>query len=136
MEELNLFLQPKEETAVLPIENKTLLTSDKSDLSQMVSLIVESVDDGYADALDTMIMAKKGMYVFKSIEEALKGKIPTPEKGLTRFNCEVSERQTGVKYYFDGTNDEVWVELNNQLEDLKGKIKAREDWLKGFSKPT
>lgn len=136
MKDLNLFLQPKEEVAVLPIENKTLLTSTKSDLSYMASLIVEAVDDGYADALDTLIMAKKGMYVFKSIEDSLKGKVVVPEKNHERYSCTVSERQTGVKNYFDGCNDDVWTSLSLELAILEERIKEREAWLKTFTKPT
>lgn len=136
MENLNLFLQPKSDTLLIPMENKRLLTSDKSDLSEMASLIVEAVDDGEADALDTLIMAKKGEYVFKSISEALKGKIPTPEKNYIRYNCAVTERTTGVSYSFESCNDPVWNELNMQLVELKEKQKSRESWLKTFTKPT
>jgi len=136
MKDLNLFLQPKEEVAVLPIENKTLLTSNKSDLSYMASLIVEAVDDGYSDALDTLIMAKKGMYVFESIVDSLKSKVVVPEKNHERYSCKVSERQTGVKNYFDGCNDDVWTSLSLELAILEERIKEREAWLKTFTKPT
>lgn len=137
MEELNLFLQPKEEVAVLPIENKTLLTADKSDLSQMASLIVEGVDDGYADAIDTLIMAKKGLYVFESIVEGLKGKVVLPQtKDYQKHNCVMREQMTGVKYDFTVCGDPVYDQLAAQLFDMQQKIKAREAWLKGFSKPT
>jgi len=136
MENLNLFLQPKKEVAVLPIENKTIVNSTKSDLSVMASRIIEAVDDGYSDPLDTLIMAKKGAYVFKGIIEGMEGKVPTPQKGLERLGCAISERTTGVKWYFDGCNDPVWVELNQQLQETAAKLKEREDWLKTFTKPT
>lgn len=136
MKDLNLFLQPKSEVAVLPIENKKLLTADKSDLSSMASLIVESVDDGYADALDILIMAKKGEYVFKSIADAMKGKVPTPEKDYMKHSCAITERTTGVNYSFDACNDDVWADLNCQMVELKEKLKERESWLKTFTKAT
>lgn len=136
MENLNLFLQPKAAVALLPIEDKRLLTEDKSGLSMMVSMIMEGVDDGFADPLDTLIMAKKGEYVFKSIIEALKGKVPTPEKEATKHHCNISERTSGVSYSFDTCNDPIWVDLNMQEVELKEKIKAREAWLKSFTKPT
>jgi hypothetical protein len=136
-ENLNLFLLPYEETSVIPIENKTLLTVAKSDLSEMASQIVEAVDDGIADALDTLIMAKKGAYVFTSIIEAMKDKARLPEgKNYQRHHCDIREQQTGVRYYFEGCNDSVWNNLNMQMLDLKERTSAREAWLKGFSKPT
>ena len=133
---LNLFLQPRTEVAVLPIENKKIINADKSELSIMASRILEGVDDGEADPLDTLIMAKKGVYVFEAIVEGLKGKIPSPEKNAEKYGCTISERTTGVKYYFDGCNDPIWTDLKLQASELDEKIKAREAWLKGFSKPT
>jgi hypothetical protein len=133
---LNLFLQPKEDVALLPIEDKRLLTADKSDLSEMASLIIEGVDDGKADPLDTLIMAKKGLYVFEAIAEAMKNKVPNPGKGYAKHNCEVSERATGVSYSFDTCNDPIWLELNTEFISVKAKLKDREKWLKTFTKPT
>ncbi|RZK77500.1 MAG: hypothetical protein EOO85_08715 [Pedobacter sp.] len=135
--ELNLFLQPKTKVAVLPIENKTLLTADRSDLSVMASRIIEGVDDGFADALDVLLMAKKGAYVFDGIIEGLKGKVQIPEgKNYSKHHCAIREQQTGVKYYFDECGDHVWTELNQQMQALSFQIKEREKWLKSFTKPT
>ena len=137
MENLNLFLQPVENTAIVPIEDKTLLTVDKSELSEIASKIVEAVDDGIADALDTLIMAKKGAYVFDSIIEGMKGKARLPEgSSYNKHFCEIAERSTGVRYYFEGCNDPVWSELNMQMLDIKERIAKREAKLKTFTKPT
>lgn len=137
MENLNLFLQPIEHTELVPIEDKSLLTVDKSELSEIASKIVEAVDDGISDALDTLIMAKKGAYVFDAIIEGLKGKARLPEgKGYQRHFCDIREQATGVRYYFEGCNDSVWSELNMQMLDLKERISAREARLKTFTKPT
>ncbi|MDB5288575.1 MAG: hypothetical protein JWR05_3524 [Mucilaginibacter sp.] len=134
---LNLFLQPVEETSVYPIESKTLLTTEKSDLSEIASQIVEAVDDGFADPLDTYIMAKKGSYVFDSIVEAMKGKAKIPEgKNYAKHGCEIREGATGVRYYFESCNDPIWNELNMQMVALKEKLSEREKWLKGFTKTT
>lgn len=136
-EKLNLFLQPKAEIAVLPIENKSILTSDRSDLSIMASRIIESVDDGYADALDTYIMAKKGAYVFDGIIEGLKNKVQLPEgKNYSKYHCAMREQTTGVRYYFDECGDPVWTALNEQAQALAFQLKEREKWLKSFTKPT
>ncbi|SMC52493.1 hypothetical protein [Pedobacter nyackensis] len=135
-ENLNLFLQPKAEIAVLPIENKSILTSDKSELSYMASLILQGVDDGYADPMDTLLMAKKGMYVFKGIVEGLEGKVAVPEKGYTKHHCTIREQMTGVKYHFEECNDPVWTELYEQFKAIEFQLKERQEWLKTFKKPT
>jgi len=136
-ENLNLFLQPYEETSIIPIENKTLLSVNRADLSEMASQIVESVDDGVADALDTVIIAKKGLYVFESIIEAMKGKAKLPEgKNYQKHHCDIREQATGVRYYFEGCNDPVWTDLNMQMLDIKERLSKREAKLKTFTKPT
>jgi hypothetical protein len=137
MENLNLFLQPVETTDIVPIEDKSLLTVDKSELSEIASKIVEAVDDGIADGLDTLIMAKKGAYVFDAIIEGMKGKARLPEgKGYLKHFCDIREQSTGVRYYFEGCNDPVWSDLNMQMLDLKERISKREAKLKTFTKPT
>lgn len=134
---LNLFLQPKTEVAVLPIENKSLLTSDRSDLSLMASRILQGVHDGHADPLDTYLMAKKGAYVFDGIIEGLKGSVSLPEgKNYSKHHCSIREQQTGVRYYFDECNDPIWADLNAQLQSIAFQLKEREKWLKTFTKPT
>jgi ABC-type Na+ efflux pump permease subunit len=136
-EKLNLFLQPRTDVAVLPIENKSILTADRSDLSLMASRIIEGVDDGLADPLDTYLMAKKGAYVFDGIIEALKGKVQIPEgKNYSKHHCAIREQTTGVKYFFDECNDPVWTSLNEQAQALALQLKEREKWLKTFTKPT
>jgi len=134
-ESLNLFLQPVESTFVMPIEDKHLLTADKAELSEIASRIVEAVDDGNADALNTLILAKKGFYVFESIVDAMKGKAELPEKGYSRHNVEMREQLTGVKYYYDGCNDPVWNEMNSRMVALKEEMKIREAWLKSLKGP-
>ncbi len=132
-EELNLFLQPREEVSVLPVENQSMLQATKADLSGMVSDVVEGVDDGNSDALDTYILAKKGFYVFEGIVEAMKGKVTLPQaKGYSKHSCEFREQATGVSYSFDRCNDPVWEKLSAESSALKIKLKEREDFLKGL----
>lgn len=132
---LNLFLQPVEETSVYPIENKSLLNFCKGDLSEMASQIIESVTDGNADALDVLIMAKKGVYAFESIVDGVKDFASIQEKNYSKYDVAIREQNTGVRYYFDGCNDPEWTQLNMMMIDIKEKMKAREEYLKTLDKP-
>lgn len=134
MNELNLFLQPKSEIAVLPVENISLLSATREELSLMASKILESVDDGYADPLDTLILAKKGLFVFEAILESLKGKVSIPEeKDFKKHNVSVKVQLMGVRYSYDQCNDEVWNKLNDQKSQIVEAMKARELKLKSLS---
>lgn len=135
-EELNLFLLPKEETSLIPLENKTLLTADRSDLSEMASMMIEAVDDGFADPLDTLIIAKKGMYVFDAIVKGMKGKANIDGGKVSKHNVDVRTQDVGVRYDFTGCGDVVWNELDQQIAELKEKQKVREDFLKGLKGET
>lgn len=129
-ENLNLFLQPKEETSIIPLENKNLLTADRSELSYMASLMIEAVDDGLADPLDTLIIAKKGKYVFDAIVDGMKGKAKIDDKNYTKHNVNIRQQETGVKYFYDGCNDPIWKELNMQAIEIAEQMKQRQEWLK------
>lgn len=130
-QELNLFLQPKIDVAVIPLENKSLLTADRSELAVMASRVLESVDDGNADPLDVFIMAKKGAKVFEAITEAMKGKV-TLQGETSKHNCDLREQMTGVRYDYDGCRDPQWNDLNAQVQELQLRLKVRESFLKGL----
>lgn len=136
MEKLNLFLQPTQDTYVVPLESVTLLNADKSELSEMASIILESVDDGNADPLDVLIIAKKGKYVFDALVEGMKGKVYLEDKNFTKHNVAIRKQDTGVRYFYDGCNDEKWSEINNQILALQEKQKQREEFLKSLKGET
>lgn len=134
-ESLNLFLQPKKDVAVLPVENISLLSATKEDLSLMASKIMEGVDDGIADPLDLLILVKKGLFVLEAINENLKGKVTPPEeKDFKKHNVTVKVQLMGVRYGYEQCNDSVWDELNAMKSELSEKMKARELKLKSLSK--
>lgn len=136
MEKLNLFLQPAQETYIVPVESVTILNADKSELSEMASIILESVDDGNADPLDVLIIAKKGKYVFDALVEGMKGKVNIEDKNLTKHNVVVRKQDTGVRYFYDGCNDAKLSEINNQILALQEKQKQREEFLKSLKGET
>ena len=135
----NLFLETQEseqgETG-LTLELSGLLQSNKADLTAIVSEAVQRVGDGWTDATDALIYAKKGEYVFKSIIDGIKSKAVIPaERGYTKFNAELTEKMTGVKYDYTNCNDTEWNSLSAQLEAIKEQMKVRETFLKTVTKP-
>jgi len=133
---LNLFLLPKDETSLIPLENKTILHSDKSDLSEMASMMLEAVDDGFADPLDTLIIAKKGIYVFDAIVKGMKGKAFIDGGKMSKHSVDIRTQDVGVRYDFTGCGDHVWNELNQQIAELTAKQKEREEFLKSLKGET
>lgn len=87
---------------------------------------VRAVQDTFKQVADSKVL-KDAVY-----SESLKyGK---GEK-MAYGGAQVNVREGGVKYDFTVCGDPEWEELNSQMEDLKAKMKEREDWLKGNTKP-
>ena len=126
-------------------ENKTdilrkdvgILTLNRSDIKNKVSEAVLSIKDGWTDAVDALIYAKKGEAFFKELIEKVK---PLAEekplgKDFRKFDTEISESMQGVKYDFSECGDKEYDELVIQKNELDAKIKAKQEFLKTIVKP-
>lgn len=130
----------KETETGVSITLPTLLTFNKSQIRDKVNSIASSVSDGYADSVEALIIAKKGQEFFKQLEDKVR---PIAEsearigKGdiLRKFDAEIIERESGVKYDFSVCGDNQWAELSSQVAELSEKLKERERFLKSITKP-
>lgn len=132
----NYFGEEVQETGV-SLELSKLLTFDKADIFEVVSGVIERVNDGWVDPLDALIYAKKGELLFKEVISGIKAKVEIPtEKGYTKYNAQLTEKMTGVKYDYSACGDTEWNELQSQIEALTEKRKERETFLKSIKKET
>ena len=137
LDSLNLFLEQKKELSIVPMDRTSLLTAEKGDLSEMVSDILQNVNDGVLDAMAVNVFAKKGEYIFKSLLEGIKGKVHIPDGSeYTVFNTVISQRATGVKYLYSHCGDPEWDGLFELSKDIKERMDARQLFLKGVKEPT
>ena len=113
------------------IKLEALLTMDKASISEAISDKIEQVDEGFIDALDVFVYAKKLEYFTKTLLDNIKDKVVIPEKDYAKFGVELSERMAGVKYDFSECGDAKHNALTEQLNNLKEEIKERENFLKG-----
>lgn len=119
---------------------QTLLDLNKDYLGKIVQSLTADVSNGNQDAIKVLVYAKKGAELFSALEKSIR---PYAEENsriskgevLKQFNCEISERESGVKYDFTACNDPEWNELNQSIEKLSEQIKAREAFLKTLTKP-
>lgn len=104
--------------------------------------IIESVRDGSVNTIeaavklkfivDALTVAKTG--ILSEVRDEL-NKYTKGEK-VTAFGAELTAKETGTKYDYSNCNDSEWNELNQQLNEIKEKMKPREAFLKSLQKKT
>ena len=113
---------------------KTLLKSTKDDLEQNAKHIVSEVMHGNLDALETLILAKKGLEYFTLIEKNVRPYCNGVGKaGVGMFSTQIIEKKSPDIYNFESCNDSVWAELKHIEAETKLKLKQREAFLKSLT---
>lgn len=136
MNNVNHFGEEVQEMGV-SLELSNLLTSNKANINELASTAINRVNDGWVDALDSLIYAKKGEFLFKEIIAGIKDKAQIPsEKNYTKYNAQLIEKMTGVKYDYSECGDSEYTALSEQIEALTEKRKERETFLKSLTKAT
>jgi hypothetical protein len=120
----------------LSTELHGIISLDKASIKTQSSLIKQRVLDGELDALDVLILAKKGQLAYKQLEDDVKDLAEEKSYGkdYCKHGVDILEKMNGVKYDYSKTNDKEWELLNKSFEDAKKAKDEREAFLKGLSK--
>ncbi len=115
----------KEDNDVLSIGIDTIT---KANLNQMASNIIHNVLNGNADALHEYIKAKALAELASIMVDGLKeSAVEEADKYAGQeniFGCKVVVKSTPTTYDF--SHDDEWRILNENLENIKAKMKDRE----------
>lgn len=105
-----------------------LATISKGYLNEVASDIIKSVMEGESDALHEYIKAKGLAELASIIIEGLKDEALSEADNYAKdekvLGCDIVIKGTPALYDF--SVDEEWVIIANQINELKGKLKARE----------
>jgi len=129
----NLFLEIQEEQTEntgLAMELNSLLTSDKSALTEKISDALQMVNDGLVDPLDALIYAKKGEYIFSELAAGLKGKSDIQGSKFSRHSVNILEKMVGVKYDYANCGEPEYDALIAKIAPLLEQKKKIEERLK------
>jgi hypothetical protein len=122
----------------LTIQN-TLLETSKIERSNFVQQVIEALENGEANPLHVHLQVKcteeliKGILSNDRYKELTVSEAEKHGKSFEFHNAGVQIKETGVKYDFTVCNDEIWNELNSQIEALEKVKKDREEFLKTIS---
>lgn len=126
---------------ILTFEGLQLQSLNKEAIVSQSLLVRDNINDGYLDALEVLISAKKMQELGKQLEEVSrpiaedKTRLQKGEVYKTQ-SVEVIEKTIGSKTDYSNCNDEVWEKLQQDLSDLKEAIKQRETFLSAIKEQT
>jgi hypothetical protein len=126
---------PAEEMSATSI--LSLFDTTKEQRRGFIQQVIESVLNGYKNPLDIQVQIKcmeeitKGIYDDPDYKRTLVDEAEKYGRKPFEFhNANVQVKEAGTKYDFSNTNDAGWKALDNEMLELKAKLKAREDFLK------
>lgn len=116
--------------------------TNKDKVSRMVKNIRNEILEGEINPLEAAVVLK-GMEVFTKalrtdplVQDCTIEELERYNSKSVAFNgAKFTIKDVGVSFDFTGCNDPIWDFLNVQMEELKGKMKDREDLLKSLKKP-
>ena len=126
---------------LINFEGLQLQSLNKEAIISQSLLIRDNINDGYLDALEVLISAKKMQELGKQLEEVSRP-IAEDRLGLGRGevyktqSVEIIEKTIGSKTDYSNCNDDVWEKLQQDLSDLKEAIKQRETFLNALTTQT
>ena len=122
----------------ITIDSAVVYATDlsKTKAAAIAADISNAVTEGRLKPLETLAKLKFAETTIKTaiegvmqaaIDEA--GKYGSGEK-ITAMGCDLTQKESGVKYDFSGCGDAVYDRLTAEMEALKERIKERESFLK------
>jgi hypothetical protein len=111
----------------------------KSERGEFVTQLIERMDNGLADPLETHLQIKNMEDIIKQTtgnETYKKYVLDAAEKEGRSFmhhNAKFEIKEVGTKYDFTNCNDPEYAEMCEMMESLKERMKAKETFLKTIS---
>jgi len=111
----------------------------KAQINHLVHLINEGVKEGGKDIKSLLAIASKYQLLFSELEKTLKesavDELLKYDKGRFEVhNVEMQVAEVGTKYDFSATKQ--WVDLQDQIDELKEKQKEVEKFCKSIKNKT
>lgn len=117
------------------MEQGILLLNTKS-AAEMAEMAVSAVVNGEVDPIKAHINVSRMEAAIKlykdnpDVRRITLDELSKYGKSATFGDCKLEESEAGVRYDYSGCGDSKLEDLYRQLDDVKAKIKEREDMLK------
>lgn len=123
----------------------------KKGVAKAANNIYTNVMEGNMSAIDVAVMIKfvdetakqlkeltdeSGKNSFTDlVREEIANNSDDGKSYMTKYGVKFELYEAAAKHDYEACGDPVWNRLNNEMEILKAKLKERESFLKGLSKP-
>lgn len=98
--------------------------------------VIQQVNDGQTDPLIVLSAIRNLKDILDTIDSGIKDcvmqELSKYGKSVEMYGIKVEQKEVGVKYNYDSSNDKVYDELKSELKILDSNIKDREKWLKSI----
>ena len=98
--------------------------------------VIQQVNDGQTDPLIVLSAIRNLKDILDTIDAGIKDcvmqELSKYGKSVEMYGIKVEQKEVGVKYNYDSSNDKVYNELKSELKILDSNIKDREKWLKSI----
>lgn len=118
-----------------PISVLRMFETSAQGINSFAAKIINDVHDGKTDALEVKVLCSTLEKLVDKIHQGTKEHQANEafkygEKPFLFRGAELHYTSVKTEYDYTQCNDTVWLELQNQMTELKAKIKQREEWLR------
>ena len=108
----------------------------KKEIKSFVESAILEVQDGTYNPLETIIRLEALKKTIEGVQKGIRDMATDEaEKYGKQFdfgNAKCQVKMSGVKYDYSNCGDPIYQSMQNELNDLKNRMKARENWLKSI----
>jgi hypothetical protein len=116
----------------------SLLDTTKAQRATFVSDLISRIEEGQADPIKVKLQVKKMEELVKAIQdnqrfrELLMDEAVKEGKSFERYEAKFEIRSAPAKLDYTACNDAEYTRLTASIEELKGRLKERESFLKSM----
>ena len=123
-----------------PMSMLRLMPSRVKEVATFAKGIVQSVRDGNASALETLVMLRSLQLLSKEVIEQIEENILNEanrynEKSLEMFGAKIEKCDVKTEYLYETSGDSQWEELDAEIKSLTERKKQREEFLRVIKDP-
>jgi hypothetical protein len=113
---------------------KDFVSCTEQSRSAFADDIIQDINNGNVDPLIVLSAIRNLKNIIELIDTSIKenvlNELSKYGKSIELYGMKLEQKEVGVKYNFDSTNDRVYSDLRNNLNVIDSEIKNREKWLK------
>lgn len=123
-----------------PMSMLRLMPSKVSEVATFAKGVIQSVKNGDANALETLVMLRALQLLSKEIIEQIEENVLNEahrynEKTIEMYGAKIDKCDVKTDYLYETSGDSQWEELDSEIKSLVERKKQREEFLRAIKDP-